>query len=390
MADNITSKNTLKSWFKRGLKPLESQFHAWIDSYWHKDEKIPTATIDGLENILNQKADNSVIDALTEEFSEHQQDALLHKTTGEQSKLDHLADNPDLTYATKEELQAQGNVVITVDLRKATKDEVQQDVSRQIQEYLSDGSHLAKTVYCLFQWFSNPIKATGLNQYLAATELELFGDTEWIRTAYLPEEVLAPWVANAGSTKRLFYVVYLYDGSESTQCELITYNPKKVFKPFYLMISPDDTLYSEYFEKWKGQTRTLTLEDKYQNINETRWTKFVEYFNQEYDIPHVLVSSVMHYVPNGMQPYYPAEIRRIGGFGINGRVTGFAFIFHSVIDYQGRKYAVEEIAEFPNFKGLGSTYNYTINYRPLQPVITVGPTPPENFEDGDIFIQTEG
>lgn len=57
----ITDKNTLKSWFKRGLKPLESQFHAWMDSYWHKDEKIQTSDIEGLENTLNSKAEISAI-----------------------------------------------------------------------------------------------------------------------------------------------------------------------------------------------------------------------------------------------------------------------------------------------------------------------------------------
>lgn len=51
------SLNTLKNWFKTGLKPLQVQFWHWMDSFWHKDEKIPAATIDGLQGLLDSKVD---------------------------------------------------------------------------------------------------------------------------------------------------------------------------------------------------------------------------------------------------------------------------------------------------------------------------------------------
>lgn len=71
--NNITNKNTLKGWFKRGLKPLETQFHAWMDSYWHKTEMIPTSRIDNLETILNKKAENSEIEQLLEKKVDQEQ-----------------------------------------------------------------------------------------------------------------------------------------------------------------------------------------------------------------------------------------------------------------------------------------------------------------------------
>jgi hypothetical protein len=52
-----TDKITLKNWFKTGLTPLQAQFHAWIDSYWHKDEKIPITAIEDIEDILDGKMD---------------------------------------------------------------------------------------------------------------------------------------------------------------------------------------------------------------------------------------------------------------------------------------------------------------------------------------------
>ncbi len=52
-----TPKNTLKQWFVTGAKPLQAQYWAWLDSYWHKSEPISINAIDGLGEILESKAD---------------------------------------------------------------------------------------------------------------------------------------------------------------------------------------------------------------------------------------------------------------------------------------------------------------------------------------------
>ena len=49
-------KPTLKSWFQRGKKPTAAQFAALIDSFFHKDDKIPQSSIDGLPAALAAKA----------------------------------------------------------------------------------------------------------------------------------------------------------------------------------------------------------------------------------------------------------------------------------------------------------------------------------------------
>lgn len=57
----MADKNTLKNWFKTGLKPTQEHFWAWMDSYWHKDEKIPITAIDGIETILQPTAKTILI-----------------------------------------------------------------------------------------------------------------------------------------------------------------------------------------------------------------------------------------------------------------------------------------------------------------------------------------
>ena len=37
----MKTKTELKTYFETGDKPTQEQFYEWMDSYWHKDEKIP-------------------------------------------------------------------------------------------------------------------------------------------------------------------------------------------------------------------------------------------------------------------------------------------------------------------------------------------------------------
>lgn len=54
-----TPINNLKTWFNTGLKPTQEQFWAWMDSFWHKDEKIPMSSVEGIDTALENKADAS-------------------------------------------------------------------------------------------------------------------------------------------------------------------------------------------------------------------------------------------------------------------------------------------------------------------------------------------
>lgn len=89
--DNITPKSIIKSWFEQGLKPLAAQFHAWMDAYWHKNEKIPLGTVEHLEETLNKKAESSTLEDMSGKFEGHVSDNTLHKTENEQNKLSYLA-----------------------------------------------------------------------------------------------------------------------------------------------------------------------------------------------------------------------------------------------------------------------------------------------------------
>ena len=57
------SRDILKQWFSRGKYPLASQFADWIDSFWHKTDKLPVSSVSGLDEALNRKAEASALAA---------------------------------------------------------------------------------------------------------------------------------------------------------------------------------------------------------------------------------------------------------------------------------------------------------------------------------------
>ncbi|GGG46919.1 hypothetical protein [Epilithonimonas arachidiradicis] len=49
--------NIIKEWFRNFKKPDQDQFWSWLDSFRHKDDKIPMADVDNLTQTLAKKAD---------------------------------------------------------------------------------------------------------------------------------------------------------------------------------------------------------------------------------------------------------------------------------------------------------------------------------------------
>lgn len=66
-----TPFNSILQWFLQGKKPTQSQFEATFRSFWHKEEIIPATKIEGLEQALNQKAEQT-------QFIEHLNDLQTH------------------------------------------------------------------------------------------------------------------------------------------------------------------------------------------------------------------------------------------------------------------------------------------------------------------------
>jgi len=59
----------LKTYFFEHAYPTWQQFHDLLDSFRHKNDKVPISEVDGLSDVLNGKAASSAVDELIEEVS---------------------------------------------------------------------------------------------------------------------------------------------------------------------------------------------------------------------------------------------------------------------------------------------------------------------------------
>lgn len=48
----MTTKEKLKLYFEKGDYPTQNQFWEWMDSYWHKEEKIPQDSVETFEKVI--------------------------------------------------------------------------------------------------------------------------------------------------------------------------------------------------------------------------------------------------------------------------------------------------------------------------------------------------
>ena len=96
----MTAIATLKKWFSNFRKPKQEHFWAWMDSFWHKEEKIPMDSIEGLENAIQGTAS-------AEQLRNHLTDNQAHKELFEK-KVDKEAgkglSSNDFTNAYKQQL----------------------------------------------------------------------------------------------------------------------------------------------------------------------------------------------------------------------------------------------------------------------------------------------
>ncbi|MFY7843773.1 leucine-rich repeat domain-containing protein [Chryseobacterium gambrini] len=48
----MITKEELKLYFEKGDQPTQNQFWEWMDSYWHKEEKIPQDAVETFEKVI--------------------------------------------------------------------------------------------------------------------------------------------------------------------------------------------------------------------------------------------------------------------------------------------------------------------------------------------------
>jgi len=135
----MTTIETLKQWFSNLKKPTQEQFWAWLDSFWHKSEKIPIESVEGLDKLVEGTAS-------AEQLSNHLNDSNAHKALFDK-KVDKedgkgLSDN-NFTSEYKQKLDTLQPIDTSKLLPKGNFTGTAQDLKKQIDDK-ADKNHTHK------------------------------------------------------------------------------------------------------------------------------------------------------------------------------------------------------------------------------------------------------
>ncbi|MFJ1429476.1 hypothetical protein ACILE2_01560 [Capnocytophaga canimorsus] len=67
-----TARQVIKQWFSNFKKPTQEHFWAWLDSFWHKEDKIPMQSVEGLETALQSVPTSDQFDNHINDGNAHQ------------------------------------------------------------------------------------------------------------------------------------------------------------------------------------------------------------------------------------------------------------------------------------------------------------------------------
>ena len=88
----IRSVAQLKAWFQRRKYPTEAQFADWIDSFFHKEDKVPISSVEEIPEQLNGKYDAAAGEQLESNFRQLRTDYETHEKSSRQL-FNNIADN---------------------------------------------------------------------------------------------------------------------------------------------------------------------------------------------------------------------------------------------------------------------------------------------------------
>jgi len=121
----LQTLNTIKQWFKTGLKPTQTQFWDTWDSFRHKFEKVPIKDIEGIDELLLTKADKTILD-------NHLADKIAHAPQvntdwNSESGISQLINKPEFKTINGDEIVGSGDIVIDTKVYQTLQDVVTQN-----------------------------------------------------------------------------------------------------------------------------------------------------------------------------------------------------------------------------------------------------------------------
>ncbi|WP_433780354.1 hypothetical protein [Flavobacterium anhuiense] len=106
----IQTLNTIKNWFKTTLKPSQQQFWDTWDSFRHKLDKVPVKDVEGIDELLNAKADKIALNDHIADINAHAPQ--VNTDWNSESGFSQLLNKPDFKTINGESVIGDGDITI--------------------------------------------------------------------------------------------------------------------------------------------------------------------------------------------------------------------------------------------------------------------------------------
>jgi hypothetical protein len=109
----LQTLNTIKNWFRTGLKPTQNQFWDTWDSFRHKYEKVPVKDVEGIDELLLSKADKVVLNNHLTDKNAHAPQ--VNTDWNSDSGLSQLLNKPEFKTINGEGIVGTGDIVVDIE-----------------------------------------------------------------------------------------------------------------------------------------------------------------------------------------------------------------------------------------------------------------------------------
>ncbi|QGK72798.1 hypothetical protein [Flavobacterium sp. SLB02] len=109
----LQTLNTIKQWFKTGLKPTQTQFWDTWDSFRHKFEKVPVKDVEGIDELLLSKADKTILDNHLADKNAHAPQ--INTDWNSESGFSQLLNKPEFKTINGEPIVGTGDITLDVE-----------------------------------------------------------------------------------------------------------------------------------------------------------------------------------------------------------------------------------------------------------------------------------
>lgn len=114
----LQTLNTIKQWFRTGLKPTQTQFWDTWDSFRHKYEKVPVKEVEGIDELLLSKADKTALDNHLDDKNAHAPQ--INTDWNSASGFSQLINKPEFKTINGEPIIGSGDIVIETSIHEGT------------------------------------------------------------------------------------------------------------------------------------------------------------------------------------------------------------------------------------------------------------------------------